>query len=95
VPCRDDSREPGRGVTITLAFSGDPVDRIAELNAFAARIREAGAVIEGPVDRPWNTRDVVVSDPDGYRLVFSTPDFARMRDFETAMRGVGEDLTKF
>ena len=90
VPRRDDRTEPCPGATVTLAFSAGAVDRISELNAFAARIREAGAVIEGPVDRPWNTRDIVVRDPDGYRLVFTTPDFARMRDFETTMRGVRE-----
>jgi len=49
---------------------------------------------EGPVDRPWNTRNVVVRDPDGYRLVFSTPDLGRMRDFETTMQGVQKDLAK-
>ncbi|WP_317064934.1 hypothetical protein [Methanoculleus caldifontis] len=37
-----------------------------------------------------STRDVLVSDPDGYRLVSTTPDFGRMRDFETTMRGVQE-----
>ena len=25
---------------------------------------------EGPVTRAWNTREIVVVDPDGYRLVF-------------------------
>ncbi|MCM2466646.1 VOC family protein [Methanoculleus oceani] len=88
VPRRDDRAEPCPGVTITLAFAAEAVDRIPALDAFAARVADAGAVIEGPVDRPWNTRDVVVRDPDGYRLVFTTPDFARMRDFETTMRDV-------
>jgi len=94
VPRDSDRTEPCPGVTITLAFSAEAVNRISELNAFAERIADAGAVIEGPVDRPWNTRDVVVRDPDGYRLVFTTPDFARMRDFEATMRGVREDLAK-
>ena len=94
MPRRDDRTEPCSGVAVTLAFSAGAVDRIPELNAFAERIADAGAVIEGPVDRPWNTRDVVVRDPDGYRLVFTTPDFARMRDFEATMRAVREDLAK-
>lgn len=94
VPCRDGNTEPGRGVAVTLAFSGEPVDRITERNTFAERIAEAGVVIEGPVDRPWNTRDVAVRDPDGYRLVFTTPDFGRMRDFKTTMRGARRDLAK-
>ncbi len=92
VPRTDDRTEPCPGATITLAFSDEPVDAIPAFNAFAERIARAGAVIEGPVDRPWNTRDVVVRDPNGYRLVFSTPDFARMHDFETTMRGVRKEL---
>jgi len=90
VPRNENFAAPGPGITITLAFSAEAVDNIPALNAFAERIADAGAVIEGPVDRPWNTRDIVVRDPDGYRLVFTTPDFARMRDFETTMRGVRE-----
>jgi catechol 2,3-dioxygenase-like lactoylglutathione lyase family enzyme len=74
----------------TLAFSAEAVDRIPALSAFAERIVQEGAVIEGPVDRPWNTRDVGVRDPDGYRLAFTTPDFGRMRDFEVTMRDVQE-----
>ena len=40
----------------------------------AARL-EANKVelAEGPVNRPWNTRDIVVIDPDGFRLVFFEP----------------------
>ncbi len=86
-----DAAEAGLGVAITLAFSVEPVDRIAEFDAFAARIVRAGAdIVEGPVDRPWNTRELAVRDPDGYRLVFTTPDFARMRDFEATMAIVRE-----
>ncbi|MDD5419724.1 MAG: VOC family protein [Methanomicrobiaceae archaeon] len=82
----DDPAGMGRGVTITCAFADEPGDHISALDAFAARIAHAGAVIlEGPMDRPWNTRDVVVRDPDGYRLAFTTPDFARMRDFGSTL----------
>ena len=57
-----------RGRGITLNFSADDVDAIAE------RARAHGAEIaEGPVDRPWNTRDVTLVDPDGYRLNFTAP----------------------
>jgi catechol 2,3-dioxygenase-like lactoylglutathione lyase family enzyme len=94
VPRKESFENPGSGVTITLAFSAELGDKIPALNAFAERVAREGAVIEGPVDRPWNTRDVVVCDPDGYRLVFTTPDFARMRDFETTMRGVREESPK-
>jgi hypothetical protein len=47
--------------------AGDLLEEIAQ------RARELGALVEGPVERPWNTRDVVVTDPDGYVLVFTEP----------------------
>jgi hypothetical protein len=27
--------------------------------------------MEGPIDTPWNTRDLRVTDPAGHRLVFT------------------------
>ena len=27
----------------------------------------------GPIDQPWNVREVTVLDPDGYVLIFSMP----------------------
>ncbi|WP_332449279.1 hypothetical protein [Methanoculleus sp.] len=46
------------------------------------------------MNRPWNTRDVVVRDLYWYRLVFTTPDFARMRDFRATMQDLQRDLAK-
>jgi catechol 2,3-dioxygenase-like lactoylglutathione lyase family enzyme len=67
VPQREAIDGP-RGVGITLNFGGMEVDALAE------RVRAAGAtILEGPVDRPWNARDLVVLDPDGYRLTFTAP----------------------
>jgi len=60
--------EPPRGQGITLNFMTLGVDELAE------RARAAGAnVLDGPVDRPWNARDVTIADPDGYRLNFTAP----------------------
>ena len=39
----------------------------------AQRALELGALVEGPVERPWNVRDVVVREPDGYLVVFTEP----------------------
>ena len=39
----------------------------------AQRALELGALVEGPVQRPWNVRDVVVRKPDGYLVVFTEP----------------------
>lgn len=50
------------------------VDELAE------RARAAGAnVLEGPIDRPWNARDVTIADPDGYRLNFTGPSSSATR----------------
>ena len=60
--------EGKRGGGITLNFAAPNVDAVAE------RARDAGAVIvSGPVDRPWNVREVTIADPDGYLLNFTAP----------------------
>jgi catechol 2,3-dioxygenase-like lactoylglutathione lyase family enzyme len=60
----------GAGVALNFNmlehFNGD-------LDAFATHARANGAEVHGPVERPWNVREVSVLDPDGYRLVFTVP----------------------
>jgi len=62
-----------RGVGLTLTFAmfdrdGETVDDVA------TRARALGGkVVEEPADRPWNARETVVLDPDGYRLAFTQP----------------------
>jgi predicted enzyme related to lactoylglutathione lyase len=56
---------PGQGITLSFTWF-ESVDQLAE------RVKAAGGcVIDGPVDRPWNARELVVEDPNGYRLSFS------------------------
>jgi catechol 2,3-dioxygenase-like lactoylglutathione lyase family enzyme len=52
------------------AFS---VSAVAEqLDGLAERAgAHGGGKVEGPVDTPWNTRDVRATDPDGYTVVFT------------------------
>jgi len=60
--------ERARGLGIALNFATVSADDVAE------QARAAGAtILDGPVDRPWNARDVTIADPDGYRLVFTAP----------------------
>ena len=69
-----DGRESSgqKGVGISLNF--DLFDRFAgDIDAFAKHARGNGATITGPIDQPWNVREVTVIDPDGYRLVFTVP----------------------
>ena len=40
------------------------------LEAIAEKALGAGARVEGPEIQPWKTRELVVTDPDGYRLNF-------------------------
>jgi len=79
---------PGDGqppANLTLTFNAD-----GELDAIAERARGAAAVgasaILGPVDTPWNTRDLRVTDPVGNRIVFTSrnasPDPAQMERFK-------------
>ena len=58
------------GSSLTVSFSAD-----GEVDELAARARAAApagrSAIDGPVDTPWNTRDLRVTDPAGHRLVFT------------------------
>jgi catechol 2,3-dioxygenase-like lactoylglutathione lyase family enzyme len=62
-----------RGAGVFLSFQmlerfGGSVDALAE------RAKAKGAnIISGPLDQPWNVREVTILAPDGYRLVFTTP----------------------
>ncbi|HEU5451867.1 MAG TPA: VOC family protein [Terriglobales bacterium] len=88
------SPQPGSaaGPGFTLNFSAE-----GEVDELAQRARSVAAVgssaIEGPVNTPWNTRDLNVTDPAGTRLVFTgrnpNPDpeqAARMRAMFEAAR---------
>jgi catechol 2,3-dioxygenase-like lactoylglutathione lyase family enzyme len=80
VPTQEnDPSQRGAGVTIQFQAGGVGVDEIAR------GAQAAGAVdVEGPVERPWNVRDVTLYDPDGYRLCFSEP-VDMTRGFEDVM----------
>ena len=78
--------EPGAG--ITLNFATPSADEIAD------RARSAGAtILSGPIDRPWNARDVTIADPDGYRLNFTAPvgdEGSRRESFADLVSRVGK-----
>ncbi len=57
--------KPGEGVILSFTWAGG-IDELAE------KVRAGGGkILEGPVDRPWNARELVMEDPNGYRLSFS------------------------
>jgi uncharacterized glyoxalase superfamily protein PhnB len=61
-----------KGVGISLNFNRFEHFN-GDMDAFAKHTRENGANVVGPVDQPWNVREVTVLDSDGYRLIFMVP----------------------
>lgn len=60
--------EGKRGWGVLLSFTSQ-----TDLDTLAERARALAAPFEGPDAKPWHTRELVVTDPDGYRLNFVTP----------------------
>lgn len=58
----------GLGVILCFTASGD-----VALETIAARAAAAGATVDGPREQPWHTREVLVTDPEGYRISFVEP----------------------
>lgn len=60
-------RKKGEGFSIQFTTT-QPVDDIAR------RIKDAGGTLDSePTDMPWGVRAFRASDPDGFKLVFSSP----------------------
>ncbi len=78
---------PGpRGLGVTLGYTLEE----GTVDDLVARARAAGAtIVSGPVDRPWNAREVTIADPDGYRLTFS-----RVIDTRLTWEALGVRLTR-
>ena len=62
-----------RGAGVSLSFQ--MLERFdGSVDALAEQAKARGAnIVSGPLDQPWNVRELTVLDPDGYRLVFTTP----------------------
>jgi catechol 2,3-dioxygenase-like lactoylglutathione lyase family enzyme len=62
-----------RGAGVSLSFQ--MLDRFeGKVDLLADQAKAHGAdIMSGPLDQPWNVREVTILDPDGYRLVFTTP----------------------
>jgi uncharacterized glyoxalase superfamily protein PhnB len=57
--------------TLTLSFSADEdIDALAERARSIPRVGRSK--VEGPLDTPWNTRDVRVTDPAGHAIVLTS-----------------------
>jgi predicted lactoylglutathione lyase len=63
-----EENDRGQGVTHYITVEDESVDDVAE------RATEYGATLSyEPHETSWNTREVVIEDPDGYELAFSEP----------------------
>jgi catechol 2,3-dioxygenase-like lactoylglutathione lyase family enzyme len=63
------SLEGRRGTGVLLGFRAGT----GELAELLLRAQAQGADIEGPLHQPWHTRELIITDPDGYRLNFIEP----------------------
>lgn len=61
-----------KGTGISLNFNMLEHFR-GDVDAFAHHAREHGANVIGPLDQPWNVRELTVLDLDGYKLIFTMP----------------------
>lgn len=62
-----------RGAGVSLSFQ--MLERFeGSVDALAEQAKAYGAIIvSGPLNQPWNVRELTILDPDGYRLVFTAP----------------------
>ena len=60
--------EGKRGWGVLLCFTSQ-----TDLAELEARAKSMSAPTQGPETQPWHTRELVVTDPDGYRLNFVQP----------------------
>ena len=79
-----------KGVGVVFSFLVDTTS----IDEMAANLAANGVeVAEGPITRPWNTREIVVQDPDGFTLVFFEPvDISK--SFEDVMGNVSDSSAR-
>ena len=59
-------RDRIKGVGVRMYCTTDQ-----DIDTLAARIKANGGTLEGPKDTQWNTRELSVDDPDGYKITIS------------------------
>ena len=79
-----------RGAGISLNFQ--MLERFeGSVDALAEQAKANGAnLVSGPLDQPWNVREVTILDPDRYRLVFTTPINTRL-SFDQVIGNAADD----
>ncbi|WP_342629521.1 VOC family protein [Nguyenibacter vanlangensis] len=59
---------PNGVIFLTFALFNESVDEVAE-----RLLRLGDTRFEGPFDRPWNAREIIITDPDGFKIVMTAP----------------------
>jgi uncharacterized glyoxalase superfamily protein PhnB len=79
-----------RGAGVTLSFQ--MLERFdGSVDALADQAKARGAnIASGPLDQPWNVRELTIFDPDGYQLVFTTPLNTKL-DFDEVLKRVASE----
>ncbi|RAV10129.1 VOC family protein [Paenibacillus contaminans] len=71
-----------KGIGVVINFSTDDIESLAD------QARNAKAeIVEGPVIRPWNAKELVIQDIDGYIITFSAP-IDIHKKFDEAIDGI-------
>jgi catechol 2,3-dioxygenase-like lactoylglutathione lyase family enzyme len=65
--------EPEPGSVVSFSAGADDLDARAETLRAAG-----GGTVSGPADTPWYTSDLTITDPDGHRIVLTSPRLAEM-----------------
>ncbi len=78
-----------RGTGVALSFQ--MLERFdGSVDTFAEQAKARGAnIVSGPLDQPWNVRELTVLDPDGYKLVFTAPLNINLGFDEVIKKGAG------
>jgi lactoylglutathione lyase len=58
-----------RGLGVLVGFRAGPEG----IDAIVSRAVAQGGSVDGPTIQPWHTREIIITDPDGYRLNFIEP----------------------
>lgn len=61
---QNDMNSNGKGVVLNIS--------VEDVDLYSKKASKANAVVvEGPIDRPWNARELVLRDLDGYLITLS------------------------
>lgn len=87
-------RPGGNADTAPRGWTLSVMAEASELDDLAARARaHGGGSVEGPLDTPWNTRDLRTVDPDGNVVVFTArrPEGQRDEAFSTRIQELARE----